>query len=120
MPQRTVFGTYQFALIICRDPATGKFLCINETKNRGWWIPGGAVDAGETFAMAAHRECMEEAGIEIDLKGIIKIDHLLHSKDGAKMRVIFYAEPKHPNSVPKQEADSESMEAQWVTLNEFA
>ena len=32
--------------------------------DRGWWIPGGAVDAGETFDVAAHRECMEEAGVE--------------------------------------------------------
>ena len=101
MPNRTVFKTYQFALIICRDPATGKFLAVNESKNRGWWIPGGAVDSGESFREAAHRECMEEAGVEIELKGIIKIDHYLFEGDGAKMRVIFYAEPKHENSIPK-------------------
>ena len=78
MSQRTVFRTYQFALVICRDPETGKFLAVNESKNRGWWIPAGGVDAGESFREAAHRECMEEAGIEIELKGILKMDHCLH------------------------------------------
>ena len=63
---------------------------------------------------------MEEAGIEIELKGILKMDHSLHDKDSAKFRVIFYAEPKNPNSVPKQEPDQESEGAEWVTLQEFS
>ena len=96
-----------------------KFLAINETKNRGWWIPGGAVDAGETFKKAAHRECIEEAGVKIDLKGILAIDHFLTGADEVKMRVIFYAEPVDHDVIPKQVADSESLEARWVTLEEF-
>ena len=35
------------------------------------------------------------------------------------MRVIFYAEPKDNKQVPKQVPDKESIEARWVTLNEF-
>jgi len=27
----------------------GKYLIVNETRNRGWWLPGGGVDAGETL-----------------------------------------------------------------------
>jgi len=45
--------------------------------NRGWWLPGGGVSAGETFDFAAHRECWEEAGVKIKLKGIISIDYIL-------------------------------------------
>ena len=63
-------GNFWYSLIICRNPETGKFLAVNETKNRGWWIPGGAVDAGQSFSSAAIRECKEEAGIDIELKGI--------------------------------------------------
>ena len=36
-----------------------------------------------------------------------------------KMRVIYYAEPKDPNCKPKSVADSESLEARWVSLDEF-
>jgi len=65
---------------------------VNESRNRGWWIPAGAVDWGEDFMTAAKRECQEEAGIDVDLKGVIKVDHA-PSGDNARMRVIFYAEP---------------------------
>ena len=34
-----------------------KFLAIKETRNRGWWIPGGRVDPPEDFYTAAIREC---------------------------------------------------------------
>ena len=83
-----------FALVICRNPKTGQYLAVNETKNRGWWIPGGAVDAGETFRTAAIRECIEEAAIQIDIKGVIKVEHFSSYNNIFKMRVIFYAEPK--------------------------
>ena len=41
---------------------------------------------------AAVRECKEEAGIDVELKGILKIDHGVKGDNG-RMRVIFYAEP---------------------------
>ena len=71
--ERASFTSVNSALAICRNPQTGKYLAVNETKNRGWWIPGGGVDGGETFREGAHRECMEEAGVEIELKGVIKV-----------------------------------------------
>ena len=45
---------------------------------------------------------MEEAGIEVDLKGILSFDHFLDTDDNSVwMRVIYYAEPKDPHVVPK-------------------
>lgn len=70
-------------------------MCINENDDKGWYIPAGKVESGETFEEAAHRECIEESGIEVDLKGIINIKHGLDKeKDRAVMFVTFYAEPK--------------------------
>jgi len=37
------------------------------------YITGGAVDPGETFSEAAVRETKEEAGIDVELKGILKV-----------------------------------------------
>jgi 8-oxo-dGTP pyrophosphatase MutT (NUDIX family) len=62
-------------VVVCRDPKTGKWLAVDESRNRGWWLPAGAVDAGENFVQAAHRETMEEAGIEINLLGILRVDY---------------------------------------------
>ena len=82
---RTIFKVSEFALCIVRcpfkaSPHFGKYLAVNEVRDRGWWIPGGGVDQGETFAIAAKRECLEEANIEIELKGILKIDYKIKGK----------------------------------------
>ena len=102
------------------SPYFGKYLAVNESRNRGWWIPGGAVDSGESFAAAAHRECVEEAGIDVDLKGILRVDHGVNA-DNCRMRVIFYAEPKSLEEAHKFKtvADEESVEARWVTIDEI-
>ena len=97
MGKRDVFNTYDYSLVICRDPETGFFLAVNETKDRGWWIPGVCVSSGESFKEAAVRACTTEGGVEVILKGIIKIDHTLHGANQGKMRVIFFAEPSNKN-----------------------
>ena len=103
-----------------RHPTTGKFLAVDESKNRGWWIPGGGLDDNEKFADAAVRECKEEASIDIVLKGILKVEQFLFEGNGYKMRVIYYAEPVFPDQAPKQVEDHESVKAEWVTLEEFS
>ena len=118
--KRTCFKTYQFALVICRNPKDGRYLAVNETNDRGWWIPGGAVDAGESFYEAAVRECWEEASVKIAIKGVLRVEHSLQGGgDSARMRVIFYAEPIDDKQMPKKVPDSESLEARWVTVEEF-
>ena len=125
MPKRTEFKTLEFGLVILRNPFKksndyGKYCAVNETRNRGWWIPGGAVDYGESFEQAAIRECKEEAGIDIKLKGILKIDHSVYG-DECRMRVIFYAEPLNleQSKKLKKVPDSESVEARWVSPAEL-
>lgn len=102
--------------MIVRHPSTGKYLAVDEGPKRGWWIPGGGVDSGENFRAGAIRECKEEAGIDIELKGVLKIQHYPFQGDEAKIRVIFYAEPIDLNQAPKSVPDDESIGAEWVTL----
>ena len=48
---------------------------------------------------------MEEAGIEIELKGILGIEHFLDSGNNGEnevwMRVDYFAHPKDPKVIPK-------------------
>ena len=113
--------TKNTAMVVVRNPKTGKFLAVNETKDRGWSIPKGGVDSGEPFSVAAARECVEETGVEVELKGIIQVHHFPdpEKKEQNRLKVAFYGEPVDPESVPKAEENKESLEAKWLTLEEF-
>jgi len=79
--------------VIIKNPLTNKYIAINETKNRGWWVPGGRVDPPEDFFTAAIRECKEESGLDVTLKGIIKLNYDFSYGNFARIKLIFYAEP---------------------------
>jgi len=91
---------------------------VQEFANQGFWLPGGAVDPGESLTAAAVRETKEEAGIDITLVGVLKIEW--SSRNGyVRFRVIFFARPKHTDQLPKSVPDYESAGAAWVSLQEL-
>lgn len=73
------------ARVLVVDPA-GQVLLVRHTYMKGWYLPGGGVDRGETMRAAAAREIWEEAGIvatgELTLFGLyanfkeFKSDHI--------------------------------------------
>jgi 8-oxo-dGTP pyrophosphatase MutT (NUDIX family) len=97
---------------------------VNE-KNGSWWVAGGRVDAPESFTTGAMRECVEEAGIDVDIKGILRIEQspgLQFSRLKSKIcdiLVIYYGEPKNTSQVPKQFADKESLGAAYFSVEEI-
>ena len=51
---RMVTQATNYAITIVRNPFSqskhfNKFLAIEEANDRGWWLAGGALHAGETF-----------------------------------------------------------------------
>jgi phosphatase NudJ len=114
---REPIPTWFFALVVVRDGE--QFLVIREMKHgQNWYLPAGRVEAGETFADAAHRETMEEAGIPIVLEGILKFQHT-PGLNSARVRVIFLARPAD-RTPPRVTPNEHSLEARWVTLAELA
>lgn len=109
---------YGFSLVICQHPKTKKFILIQEGSQSGWWIPAGRVDPGEDFIDAAKRESLEEAGIEIELKGILGFEFTPHN-GYVRQRMIFYAHPKNLNDPLKSIPDYESLRAVWISYKEM-
>ena len=110
--------THYFSLVVVRHPKSKKWLAVEESRNRGWWLPGGFVENGDNHESTAHKETREEAGIEINLLGILHIQSQM-TKTGARQRVIYFAEPKDLNQEPKSIPDEESISAKWLTIAEL-
>jgi phosphatase NudJ len=114
---KAAIPTWYFALVIVRRGA--RFLLVHEAKHgQRWYFPAGRVEAGERIAAAAVRETREEAGVPIALEGIVRIEHSLGGDGSARCRVFFVARPAD-ETPPKSIADSESLEARWVRLDEL-
>ena len=116
--------THAFALVVVRRPTDNKFLVVQEAANSGFWLPGGRVEVGETLIEAAMRETKEEAGIEVDIKGVLKVEHSTYAFDDRKkaynrMRVIFYAEPMDEKELPKSVPNYDSAGATFISISEL-
>ena len=86
----------------------GDVLMVKSPK-RGWEIPGGQVEVGETLPQALMREVMEETGTTIEVNDLVGV----YSNTGAPSKVIFaylgtYIEGDLTPS-------SESPEVEWVS-----
>ena len=116
MPREPI-PTWCFALVVVRKG--DRFLLIQESKyGEPWYLPGGRVEAGESFADAAVRETREEAGVPVRVTGVIRIEHS-PTKAGSRIRILFLAEPTD-DTAPKSEPDDESLRAEWVSLDELS
>mmetsp|Transcript_39600 Transcript_39600/g.51893 ORF Transcript_39600/g.51893 Transcript_39600/m.51893 type:complete len:137 (+) Transcript_39600:127-537(+) len=117
-----------FSFVVCRcpfpeSPHYNKWLAVEETKRRGWFLPGGKVDGGETFIQAAKREALEEAAMNLVFKGWLTLDHKHSSRDrrSGSLWAVLYAEPPSLEVAnnPKDWPDSESLKAEWKTIAEL-
>ncbi|KDO27578.1 hypothetical protein SPRG_06846 [Saprolegnia parasitica CBS 223.65] len=110
-----------FAVVVVRHPRTKRWLAVQETSkhNRLWWLPAGRVENGETFPAAAVRETREEAGIDIRLVGVLRVEHTPIGPQSDRMRIVFYAEPMDVSAPIKTTADDESLGAAWTTVPEL-
>ena len=94
------------------------FIATNET--RGWYLPAGRVDFGETFDTGARRECLEEAGLEVKLTGIYRIEQNPDPRS-TRFRCVYAADLVDESAKPrgKDTADDEIIEAVWITPDEL-
>jgi len=88
------------------------------SKNR-WSIPGGAVEVGEKVRDAAQREVLEELGLQVTIKDVVKVlDNIVYEKDKVKYHFVlidFWAVLTGGTLC----LNHECLDAQWVGKNEL-
>lgn len=88
--------------IVIHDPLRGVVLVERRNTPRGWALPGGFIDYGETVEQAAVREALEETGLAVRLQRLLGVyssperDPRHHS-----MSVVFVAAPSGEGSLPQ-------------------
>jgi 8-oxo-dGTP diphosphatase len=60
--------------------------------NKGWSLPGGSVEPGETIHQALFRECHEELGIEV--QDVVLTGFYYHSRLNAQVGIFRCSIPK--------------------------
>src|SRR5262245_61747825 len=112
MPREPI-PTWFFALVVVRRG--DQFLLVHERKHgQRWYLPAGRAELGETLPDAARRETLEESGVEVELEGILRVQHT-PSGAGARVRVIFLARPAG-DTAPRATPNEHSLGAAWVSL----
>ena len=53
----------------------GRLLILKPTYKKGWTIPGGQIDDGESPWQACRRETREECGLEIERARLVCVDY---------------------------------------------
>ena len=57
-------------LAVNRD---GRVLLVQRADDLSWGLPGGGVEPGESWAAAAVRECFEETGWQVEIRGVFGV-----------------------------------------------
>ncbi|WP_416728601.1 NUDIX hydrolase [Fictibacillus sp. JL2B1089] len=110
-----IHDTFRFGSHAMIFNAENKVLLLKRTYgNKGWSLPGGAVDSGETIHQALFRECREELGIDV-------IDPVLtgiyyHSKINTQAAIFLCS----ISNVDKIVLSSEHSALRWFELAELS
>ncbi|GAB3835103.1 NUDIX domain-containing protein [Kribbella italica] len=65
---------------------SGKVLMVRRSDSGNWALPGGQMELGESLAVCASREVLEETGLTVEVTGIVGIysdpNHVIQYSDG--------------------------------------
>lgn len=89
----------------------GQVLLVRRANEPGrglWTLPAGFVDAGEDPALAAQRECLEEAGVEVRITSLVDVLYGQEHPRGAHIVIFYRAEIVAGSLTPGDDVDGVS------------
>jgi 8-oxo-dGTP diphosphatase len=95
----------------------GRVYLIERKDGRGWALPGGFIDAGETPEHAAIRELQEETKAKIE--NIKKLEPLEMTKANDPREITFYTFPfiAHMKNPDELSFGDDAKNGKWLLLN---
>lgn len=97
--------------------AQGRVLLVRHTYIRGWHLPGGGVETGQTMVDALARELLEEANVELGLPPKLQSLHF-NSRASRRDHVALYLCEDVRQVAPKKR-DMEIEEAAFFALDDL-
>jgi ADP-ribose pyrophosphatase YjhB (NUDIX family) len=98
---------------IVRD-GEGRVLLVRHTYVPGWYLPGGAVDPGESVGEALAREVLEEASVKI--LGVPRLIGIYFNRRGRNDHVVLFEVLDLEQTSPRM-PDHEIVEARFFPLD---
>lgn len=115
------FATPRVAAGVLFNDGNGRVLLVNPTYKKGWEIPGGYVEIGESPRAAAIREVKEELDLDIDVRNLLVLDWAPHPNEGDKLLIIFDGGQVDQTTLDKINfVDGELSAAQFFTPEELS
>ncbi|MGI8916282.1 MAG: NUDIX domain-containing protein [Chloroflexota bacterium] len=91
-----------------------------------WWLPGGGLLPGESFAEGAAREAREEIGCAVILGPVLEVMEFLETETGVRsVHLVFSAqlasddEPIVPSDQPEDPGSGRVTELRWLPVNDW-
>lgn len=99
---------------VVRDEA-GRIVVVHRPRRSDWSLPKGKHEPGESDEEAAHREVLEETGIEGDIVGDLgEVRYRDHRGRAKRVRYFRMVATSAPPFEPNAEVD----DIRWVTADE--
>ena len=100
-----------------------RVLLVRRCDSGMWELPGGRVDVGENATGAAVREVAEEAGVTVEVTGLVGSftdpGHVVRSREGeVRQQFVLVFRARVVGGVPHPDLD-ETSEAAWIATGEL-
>ena len=103
-------------VVVCRN-SEGKWLAVKHKETKTWQLIDGVVVPPESHLQTATRVTFEKTGIDIELKGILRIEYSITKGPIEHVKIVFYAEPESKNQIPNLEVNDYGYESQWISTS---
>ena len=123
-PDAPVASVVTPSVFVAARDERDRLLLVRRRDTGTWELPGGRVDVGESAVDAAVRDTREEAGVRVQVVGLIGLftdpAHIVRSTLGdvrQQFVVCFRARPMWGRPRPDQD---ETIDADWFEISEIA